>query len=63
MGIFSSFRQPGENLAKLQAHGHSSGIKMNFDHITTTLGIRFQEALFWRSIPVLPAVSLSVRRR
>lgn len=36
------FQEPAENLAKLQAHGESSGIKMDFDHGTTTLGFRFQ---------------------
>ncbi|XP_058834837.1 proteasome subunit beta type-5 [Topomyia yanbarensis] len=36
------FQDPAENLAKLSAHGKSSGIKMEFDHGTTTLGFRFQ---------------------
>lgn len=36
------FQEPAHNLAKLQAHGESSGIKMEFDHGTTTLGFRFQ---------------------
>lgn len=36
------FQDPAENLAKLKAHGESSGIKMDFDHGTTTLGFRFQ---------------------
>ncbi|XP_058463371.1 proteasome subunit beta type-5 [Malaya genurostris] len=36
------FQNPAENLAKLAAHGESTGIKMEFDHGTTTLGFRFQ---------------------
>uniref|UniRef100_U5EPP8 Proteasome subunit beta n=1 Tax=Corethrella appendiculata TaxID=1370023 RepID=U5EPP8_9DIPT len=37
------YQNPAENLAKLQKFGEAkNGIKMDFDHGTTTLGFRFQ---------------------
>lgn len=46
--IFTDFfllSQPAENLAKLQDYGASTGIKIDFDHGTTTLGFRFEHGV------------------
>uniref|UniRef100_A0A0K8TNU6 Proteasome subunit beta n=1 Tax=Tabanus bromius TaxID=304241 RepID=A0A0K8TNU6_TABBR len=36
------FENPRASLAKLQSYGNKSGVKINFDHGTTTLGFKFQ---------------------
>ncbi|TDG44704.1 hypothetical protein AWZ03_008845 [Drosophila navojoa] len=36
------FENPLENLNKIQANGDKTGIKINFDHGTTTLGFKYQ---------------------
>jgi 20S proteasome subunit beta 5 len=36
------YANPAQSLAKLQENGEKSGIKINFDHGTTTLGFEFQ---------------------
>ncbi|KAL1377040.1 hypothetical protein pipiens_016528 [Culex pipiens pipiens] len=49
-------RRSAENLAKLQADGESSSIKMDFDHGTTTLGFRLQGEVILAVDLVPPAV-------
>ncbi|XP_059612580.1 proteasome subunit beta type-5 [Phlebotomus argentipes] len=39
------YENPAENLAKLQDYGASTGIKIDFDHGTTTLGFRFEKGV------------------
>jgi 20S proteasome subunit beta 5 len=43
-GYFNSFvlLQPAENLAKFSTDEHGKGIKIQFDHGTTTLGFRYK---------------------
>ncbi|XP_055920395.1 proteasome subunit beta type-5 [Eupeodes corollae] len=36
------FENPCENLQKITAHGEKSGIKIDFDHGTTTLGFKYK---------------------